>query len=132
MDMDNLIERDTFILRLQQRCAGCDNREGSLCIACEVADMIDAVEDAPVADQWTACIDALPEHYTAVLMMKCGSGIVIPQEGESVEDALMRLQDDLISLSIGYIGSNGWYDEYGRPMPTAPTYWMPVPPLRNG
>lgn len=51
----------------------------------------------------------------------------MPRPGETVGDSFRRVQNDVVRVSVGFIGSDGWYGADFCPLVVAPTYWMPLP-----
>ena len=121
------IQRGAVLDALQCRCEGCDSRNGALCSSCETADAIDTVEDAPGAFRWIPCAEQLPEPEMLVLICCKGTDIVMPRLGGTVGDSFRRVQNDIVRVSIGFIGSDGWYGADFCSLVIAPTYWMSLP-----
>lgn len=81
----------------------------------------------PASFRWIPCSERLPKKHETVLTCCYGSDVIIPQEGETWEDAVKRTRRELVTVSIGFIGSDGWYGADGWPNMDAPTFWMPLP-----
>ena len=78
-------------------------------------------------NDWISCEEREPEADRLVLVACYGSDIIFPEEGETVEECQARLQRECVRVTLGFIGSDGWYDCEYSPMIIKPTYWMPLP-----
>ena len=76
-------------------------------------------------DGWIACVERMPVVNAQVWLNIKGSGCIIGQEGESIEDAMNRV-GNLRWVTEGYLGSDGWYGSDGWPMKVTPIAWMPI------
>ena len=83
-------------------------------------------EQMPVND-WILCDERLPDKHVPVEVVTYGSDVVIQQQGESVVEAIKRLHNEVNDVTIGMLGSDGWYGSDGFPMVIRPTYWRPIP-----
>lgn len=83
--------------------------------------------------EWIPCRERLPETHETVLTVTYGSDIVMPEKGETVLEAITRQRREICEVSIGFLGSDGWYSADGYPAMIAPDYWaeMPDPPERK-
>ena len=83
---------------------------------------------------WISCEERLPEHETMVIVACYGSDIVIPnyEHGETVEECMKRLQKECVKVTLGFIGSDGWYTSDYYPMMITPKYWQPLPEPPEG
>ena len=77
--------------------------------------------------KWILCDERLPEEGQMVLTTIRGHDVIIPQEGETIEEAIERIWNDVCYVSIGFIGSDGWYGADGFPQIVHPIAWMPLP-----
>ena len=77
--------------------------------------------------KWILCDERLPEEGQMVLTTIRGHDVIIPQEGETLEEAIERIWNDVCYVSIGFIGSDGWYGADGFPEVVHPIAWMPLP-----
>ena len=77
--------------------------------------------------KWILCDERLPEEGQMVLTTIRGHDVIIPQEGETIEEAIERIWNDVCYVSIGFMGSDGWYGADGFPQIVHPIAWMPLP-----
>ena len=77
--------------------------------------------------EWILCDERLPKEEQMVLTTIRGHDVIIPQEGETLEEAIERIWNDVCYVSIGFIGSDGWYGADGFPEVVHPIAWMPLP-----
>ena len=77
--------------------------------------------------EWIPVTDRMPEKETLVIVAVYENDIIIPENGETVEDAIRRIRTEIVRTTMGFVGSDGWYDCDGYPMVIAPSYWMPLP-----
>lgn len=77
--------------------------------------------------EWILCDERLPEEGQMVLTTIRGHDVIIPQEGETIDEAIDRIWNDVCYVSIGFIGSDGWYGADGFPEVVHPIAWMPLP-----
>lgn len=78
---------------------------------------------------WISCEDRLPLLHQEVIVAVYGSDIIIPEEGEDIIDAVNRSMDTHRNVTVGCLGSDGWYGADGFPMVVRPKFWMPKPDL---
>lgn len=76
---------------------------------------------------WISCEDRLPEPDTMVIVASYGSDIVIPEDSETVEECCKRLKKECVRVTLGFIGSDGWYDCEYCPLIVTPSFWQPLP-----
>lgn len=76
---------------------------------------------------WIPCAERLPEEDKMVIVCCFGSDMIMPNPGESLEDAIKRTRKEIVTVTMGFIGSDGWYGADWCPMIVTPTYWMPLP-----
>jgi hypothetical protein len=98
--------------------------------AYDKAYIIEAIEEAPTIDalsEWILCDERLPEEGKMVLTTIRGHDVIIPQEGETIKEAMERIWNDVCYVSVGFIGSDGWYGADGYPQIVHPIAWMPLP-----
>lgn len=88
-----------------------------------------ATADVQFIKQWISVNDRLPEPDTMVIVACYGSDIVIPdyEHGETVCECVKRLEKECVRVTLGFIGSDGWYDSDYSPMIISPSYWQPLP-----
>lgn len=79
------------------------------------------------AQRWIPCSEKLPEEGKMVLTTTIGTDIVIQHDNESLEDAIERSTKSPVRVSIGFIGSDGWYGADWFPSIISPSAWMPLP-----
>lgn len=77
--------------------------------------------------EWILCDERLPKEGQMVLTTIRGHDVIIHQEGETLEEAMERIWNDVCYVSIGFIGSDGWYGADGFPQVVHPIAWMPLP-----
>lgn len=85
--------------------------------------------------EWISCDDGLPEKGKFVIVAIYGSDIVICEDGETVSDAIKRqMKSARGRVTMGFIGSDGWYNADGFPMVCTPSFWsdLPEPPTLEG
>jgi hypothetical protein len=73
---------------------------------------------------WISCKDRLPEPDTMVIVASYGSDIVIPEDGETVEECCERLKKERVRVTLGFIGSDGWYGSDYFPLIVTPSFWQ--------
>ena len=78
--------------------------------------------------RWISCNEHLPEQGERVIVAIFGSDMIIPNEGETLQDAIERSRKEGY-ITVGFIGSDGWYGEDWFPLMVQPSYWMPKPDL---
>lgn len=76
---------------------------------------------------WIRVGKALPKRNKRVLVTVRGSDIVIPKDGETIEECLVRQYEEMARIEIAFIGSDGWYSDDYFPMVITPSAWMPLP-----
>lgn len=81
---------------------------------------------------WISCKERMPKPETMVIVACYGSDIVIPEDGETVEECCERLQEECVRVTLGFIGSDGWYDSDYCPMMVTPSFWQPLPEPPEG
>lgn len=85
--------------------------------------------------KWISVDERLPEPNTMFIVACYGSDIVIPdyEHGETVWECVKRLEKECVRVTLGFIGSDGWYDSDYSPMIISPSYWQPLPePPKDG
>jgi hypothetical protein len=85
------------------------------------------------AQQWIPCSERLPKQNVMVIVCCYGSDLVVPdyENGETFYEALER-DRNTPSVSVGMIGTDGWYGADWFPMMVQPTFWMPLPEPPEG
>ena len=76
---------------------------------------------------WISVEDRLPEKDTVVLTVIIGSDFIVQEKGETMQQAHKRSRKEPVRVSMGFIGSDGWYGADGFPEIIRPSYWMPLP-----
>lgn len=76
--------------------------------------------------QWILCGERLPRKHETVIVTIKGHDVIIPMAGESVEDAIDRI-NKATWVSVGFLGSDGWYGADGYPMTVRPVAWRLLP-----
>lgn len=56
-----------------------------------------------------------------------GTDLIVLQDGETLEEAVDRTRKESVRVSVGFIGSDGWYGADGWPEVVTPCAWMPLP-----
>lgn len=84
------------------------------------------------ADNWISCKERQPEPETLVIVACYGSDIIIPQDGETLLESIGRVKNERVRVTLGFIGSDGWYGCDYFPMMITPTYWQPLPEPPKG
>ena len=85
------------------------------------------LESSHTVNRWISVEDALPEKDTDVIVCCYGSDMIPVHDGETIQDAVGRTRRECVSVTVGFIGSDGWYGADWFPMMVTPTYWMPLP-----
>lgn len=81
---------------------------------------------------WISCKERMPKPETMVIVVCYGSDIVIPEDGETVEECCERLKKERVRVTLGFIGSDGWYDSDYFPLIVTPSFWQPLPEPPKG
>lgn len=78
-------------------------------------------------DGWIKCDEQKPPEGTYVFGAVYGWDVIIPEEGETIQDAVIRNMMEHKSVKIcQWLGEDeGWWDNYGM-MVVQPLYWMPI------
>lgn len=79
-------------------------------------------------NRWISVEDALPEQGERVIVAIFGSDMIMPDDGETLQDAIERSRKEGY-ITVGFIGSDGWYGADWFPLMVHPSYWMPKPEL---
>lgn len=89
---------------------------------------IKIIRNAPAVNRWIPCSERLPEQGERVIVAIFGSDMIMPNEGETLQDAIERSRKEGY-ITVGFIGSDGWYGADWFPLMVHPSYWMPKPDL---
>lgn len=98
----------------------------------EAAERIELLEEriAIVQEpQWISVMDRLPEKGKTVLAAVFGHDLIIQHEGESLYEAIRRVNKTVRYVTIGSMDDDGWNGADGYPMMVQPSYWMRMPEL---
>ena len=77
--------------------------------------------------KWILCDERLPKEGQMVLTTIRGHDVIIVQDEETFEEAIERVWNEVCYVSVGFIGSDGWYGADGYPLIVHPIAWMPLP-----
>ena len=77
--------------------------------------------------KWILCDERLPKEGQMVLTTIRGHDVIIVQDEETFEEAIERAWNEVCYVSVGFIGSDGWYGADGYPLIVHPIAWMPLP-----
>ena len=105
-------------------CDGCDE-----CLLHKAMIELENYAQAHTELPWISCEDRLPLLHQEVIVAVYGSDIIVPNEGEDIIDAVNRSMDTHRNVTVGCLGSDGWYGADGFPMVVSPKFWMPKPEL---
>ena len=94
----------------------------------EIEMMMFAPELVPDEPTWIPCSERLPDQGERVIVAIFGSDMIMPNEGETLQDAIERSRKEGY-ITVGFIGSDGWYGADWFPLMVHPSYWMPKPDL---
>lgn len=89
---------------------------------------ISLISEMPSASMWIPCSERLPEQGERVIVAIFGSDMIMPNEGETLQDAIERSRKEGY-ITVGFIGSDGWYGADWFPLMVHPSYWMTKPDL---
>ena len=90
--------------------------------------VFDVINEQPAVNRWISCSDRLPEQGERVIVAIFGSDMIMPNEGETLQDAIERSRKEGY-ITVGFIGSDGWYGADWFPLMVQPSYWIPKPDL---
>lgn len=116
-------------------CRSWNHQDEALALIGKDIDVPASADDTNVGHKsggWISCEDRLPEPDTMVIVASYGSDIVIPEDGETVEQCCERLKKERVRVTLGFIGSDGWYDSDYYPMMITPSFWQPIPEPPDG
>jgi hypothetical protein len=85
-------------------------------------------QEGYMVQKWIPCSERLPEQGERVIVAIFGSDMIMPNEGETLQDAIERSRKEGY-ITVGFIGSDGWYGADWFPLMVHPSYWMPKPDL---
>ena len=83
--------------------------------------------DGAKQNLWIKCSEQLPNENCMVLICIYGSDMIMTQDGETLAEAIERTRREIVTVTVGFIGSDGWYGADWMPLMVQPTYWMPLP-----
>lgn len=86
------------------------------------------IDEQPAVNRWIPCSERLPEQGERVIVAIFGSDMIMPNEGETLQNAIERSRKEGY-ITVGFIGSDGWYGADWFPLMVHPSYWMPKPDL---
>lgn len=106
-------------------------------IKIDISDIVDRAIDKLIEAgwrplEWIPCSERMPEQNREVIVCCYGSDLIVTQEGETIEDAVKRISEEYVTVTVGFIGSDGWYGADWFPMMVTPSYWMPFPEPPEG
>jgi hypothetical protein len=90
-----------------------------------------AVRHLKEKPEWISCDDELPPDGVTVITLIFGTDVIIPQNCETLEDAIRRTSK-YKRTSAGFYGEDGWYSLDGYQEIIAPSYWMAIPKPPEG
>lgn len=104
------------------------------CRMFELKEVTHELWQIPTAESgWIPVTERLPEEGVMVLVTCYGRDMIIMRDGESLEDAIERVRKEVVNVTIGLVGSDGWYGADYFPMIITPIAWMPLPdPWKGG
>ena len=123
--MDDLISRQAAIRWVKTEC----NPYGKPTLDFESGKkVIEHLEQMSSAQpRWIPVTERLPEEDVMVLVTCYGCDMIIMRDGENLEDAIERVRKEVVNVTIGLVGSDGWYGADYSPMIITPVAWMPLP-----
>lgn len=93
----------------------------------EVRESLLNLPSAEPEPRWIPVTERLPEEGVMVLVTCYGRDMIIMRDGESLEDAIERVRKEVVNVTVGLVGSDGWYGADYSPMIITPVAWMPLP-----
>lgn len=117
---------------LNQRIARLAQYENTGLAPEQVTELKERREEKEQADNWISCEERMPEPDTLVIVACYGSDIIIPHNGETLTESIERVQKEHVTVTLAFIGSDGWYGCDYFPMMITPTYWQPLPEPPKG
>ena len=121
-----LIDADILIADIcQDQCerkyCDCD------CTCSEVALVVDAPTITPEPG-WISVNEKMPDEGIMVLTAIYGTDVIMPMDGETMEEAVECCLHRPARVSIGFIDQGGyWCGADGWPEVIQPKYWMEMP-----
>ena len=77
---------------------------------------------------WISVDERLPERGIMVLTAIYGTDVIMPMDGETMEEAVERCLHRPARVSIGFVDQDGyWCGADGWPEVIQPKYWMEMP-----
>ena len=103
-----------------------DGNIGMLMVRQYVQDNMEDMPSVKPERSWIPVSERLPEDGRLVLTTIIGTDIIHQREGETLVDAIERVRK-MKRVSVGFLGSDGWYGADGYPEIVMPRAWMPLP-----
>ncbi|MBO5921764.1 MAG: DUF551 domain-containing protein [Oscillospiraceae bacterium] len=101
-------------------CENEDQRKGRK----EVIDILRSVTGNDFG--WISCDDRLPEEGQRVIVCYYGSDMIIPEDGETVAEAMARI-NQIPTVTMGCLFDDGWAGPDYFPLMVHPSFWMQLP-----
>ena len=76
-------------------------------------------------NEWISCKDVLPDYGAEVWVTIQGLDFIIPEEGESLEDAFKRI-NQIRWVDQAFLSEDGWNTLEGYPLIVRPIAWMMI------
>ena len=101
-----------------------------------MSNLVSNAEWKSAKPEWIPCEKQMPEPEESVWVCYFGRDLIMPdyKNGETLEECMARIEK-IPTVTIGFIGSDGWYGIDGYPLIISPSFWMPLfkpePPERE-